>query len=135
MKRFHKLLGAEGEKHAERYLKNLGYRFVCRNYRTARGEIDLIFLDGEDLVFAEVKTMTEETVPTFGEPFRKITPDKQRRLTLTAAAFLAAHTAKFSQCCPRFDAVEVVFCRDRVRITHRKHAFEARTGFQHKKLF
>ncbi len=47
--------GAEYEERAERYLKNLGWEILERNYRCRRGEIDIIAREGRELVFVEVK--------------------------------------------------------------------------------
>jgi hypothetical protein len=52
------LLGKEGERLAEVYLKKKGYKLVERNYRCAAGELDLIVLDRRVVVFVEVKTRT-----------------------------------------------------------------------------
>ena len=53
-----RVLGKEGERIAEQYLKQKGYRLVERNYRCAAGELDLIVLDRRVVVFVEVKTRT-----------------------------------------------------------------------------
>ncbi|MCR4706818.1 MAG: YraN family protein [Clostridiales bacterium] len=47
---------AKGENRAVRYLASLGYRILSHNYATCSGEIDLVAVDGETLVFAEIKT-------------------------------------------------------------------------------
>ena len=47
--------GRLGEKAARRYLKRCGLKFLTVNYKTRCGEIDLIFRDGDCLVFVEVK--------------------------------------------------------------------------------
>lgn len=135
MKRFHKFLGKEGERHAENYLRRLGYLFVCRNYSCKRGEIDLVFLDGEDLVFAEVKTMSEKTEAFYGAPGEKVTRQKQEHLTLAAAHFLAKHPKLSAEHYPRFDVLEVTFRASGPVVFHTKNAFEARCGFVRKKLF
>ena len=49
-------LGRRGERIAERYLRRKGYRILERNFRGAGAEIDLVAMDGETLVFVEVKT-------------------------------------------------------------------------------
>ncbi len=49
-------LGRRGERAAEKYLRRNGYRIVARNFRAAGAEIDLVAMDGETLVFVEVKT-------------------------------------------------------------------------------
>ena len=41
---------------AEKYLRRNGYRIVKRNFRAAGAEIDLVAMDGDTLVFVEVKT-------------------------------------------------------------------------------
>lgn len=135
MKRFHKLLGAEGERHAEDHLRKKGLLFVARNVSLHRGEIDLIFLDGNTLAFVEVKTMTEESAREFGSPAEKITAQKRRHVTLAAAEFLRRHRNTFADVSVRFDVCEVLFSSREVRVSHLPNAFEAESGFHKKKLF
>jgi putative endonuclease len=49
-------LGRAGEDLAAAHLERLGYRIVTRNHRTRFGELDIVALDAETLVFCEVKT-------------------------------------------------------------------------------
>ncbi len=49
-------LGRTGERLARDHLEEAGYRIIESNYRTRAGEIDLIAIDREFLVFIEVKT-------------------------------------------------------------------------------
>ncbi len=49
-------LGDAGERLAERRIGDLGWSVIDRKWRVRGGEIDLIALDGEVLVFVEVKT-------------------------------------------------------------------------------
>jgi putative endonuclease len=51
-----KSLGRLGEQLAAEHFERLGWRIVARNYWTRFGELDLVALDGETIVFAEVKT-------------------------------------------------------------------------------
>ena len=53
--------GRLGEKAAKRQLRRLGMKFLVANFRSARGEIDLVFRDRDCLVFIEVKTRVSET--------------------------------------------------------------------------
>lgn len=53
-------IGKMGETLARQYLEGKGLVFVVSNYRTAHGEIDLVFLDEEQRVFVEVKTRTSQ---------------------------------------------------------------------------
>jgi putative endonuclease len=48
-------IGREAEDRAAAHLLNKGYTLITRRYKGRRGEIDLICLDGEQLVFVEVK--------------------------------------------------------------------------------
>lgn len=48
--------GQLGERAAKRHLKRQGLKFLTANFRSERGEIDLIFRDRDCLVFVEVKT-------------------------------------------------------------------------------
>jgi putative endonuclease len=55
-------LGQSGEDFALAHLQKNGYTLLARNYRTPRGEIDLIAVDGDTLVFLEVKTRLARTL-------------------------------------------------------------------------
>ena len=52
--------GALGERAARKHLARHGLKFLTANFRSARGEIDLIFRDQDCLVFVEVKTRSSE---------------------------------------------------------------------------
>lgn len=134
MKRFHKLLGREGEKIAERYLNAHGLVTVRRNFTCRHAELDLVMLDGGDLVFAEVKTMTEISRREFGDPAEKVDRKKRERITLAAAEFLSRFPHLAAEGYPRFDVVEVTLRTDGATVRHTKHAFEATSGFYKRKL-
>src|SRR5664279_234230 len=59
-KPLHLLHGELGERAAKKHLKRLGLKFLTANFRTPRGEIDLIFRDADCLVFVEVKTRSSD---------------------------------------------------------------------------
>ena len=95
--------GTAGEDLAARYLAELGYRIVERNFRfRRRGEIDIVARDGEDLVFCEVKLRTNEK---FGPPEYAVTRAKQERIRRIAAAYLAVRQIAGQAC--RFDVVTI----------------------------
>lgn len=49
-----------GERAARKHLQGRGLKFLTANFRSARGEVDLIFRDADCLVFVEVKTRSSE---------------------------------------------------------------------------
>ncbi len=85
-----KRLGARGEREAARRLRAKGYRVVRRNLRLRFGEIDLIAMDGETVVFVEVKTRVarEGNGP---RPEESVGVKKQRKLAALAEAACRRH--------------------------------------------
>ncbi len=70
-------LGRWGEILARQYLLSKGYQLRESNWRVPEGEIDLIFQDGETVVFVEVKARRHQE---FGLPEESLTRRKQDRL-------------------------------------------------------
>lgn len=85
-RRSNRHLGEYGERLACRFLTDIGFTIIERNWRCARGEIDIVALDGECLVVCEVKTRRSEA---FGAPFEAVTRSKARRLRRLAGLWLA----------------------------------------------
>ena len=114
-------LGLRGEKAAAKYLRRKGYKIVARQDRAKLGEIDLVAVDGETIVFVEVKTRTSWHA---GHPAEAITPDKERRLTGAAMGFLRANN--LLEYSARFDVVAVTWPTDAKKptIEHFENAFE-----------
>jgi putative endonuclease len=113
------LLGQQGERIAEQYLKSKGYKLVERNYRCAAGELDLIVLDRRVVVFVEVKTRTGQG---FGNPLEAVEIRKQRKMIQAAQFFMSAKG--LHQRDARFDVVGVSWIgRDPV-VEHIENAFE-----------
>jgi len=98
-----KELGATGENMAVRYLKNLGYQILERNYRIRLGEIDIIAEHGRDLVFIEVKTRSGGL---YGSPFDSVTTPKQKQLAKVALEYMSRHNCADRPA--RFDVVGVL---------------------------
>ncbi len=115
-------LGQRGETAAAHYLKRLGYTIVARSYRDSFGEIDLVAIDQQTVVFVEVKTR-ESTDK--GHPAEAVDYDKQRRLTRLALAYLKRH--KLLEHRARFDVVSILWPHSGTQptIEHFKNAFEA----------
>lgn len=79
-------VGSEAESAAAKYLSDKGFVIVSRNYKSGPSEIDLICLDGDLLVFVEVKKRRKGAWETAEET---VSPDKQKRLWQTAENYLA----------------------------------------------
>ena len=90
-----------------------------RGYRTSQGEIDLIARDGPTLVFVEVKTRRG------GQPAEAVTPEKQRRITLTALHFLKRHRPARMPLPVRRRGYSLAGWSPAPEIQHYRHAFEA----------
>lgn len=82
---YKKQVGSKGEDLAVRYLEKLGYKILKRNYRIRGGEIDIIALDAETLLFIEVKTRYSHD---FGLPIESITPFKIKALLRSAKFYI-----------------------------------------------
>lgn len=80
-----KRLGAWGESLAARHLEDEGYEILERNWRCARGEIDLVAQAGDLLVFVEVKTRRGRRM---GLPEDGLTARKGQKLLQLAERFL-----------------------------------------------
>lgn len=99
----HLIYGKIGEDAAREHLKKKGLKFITSNYRSPRGEIDLIFRDGDCLVFVEVKTRSSEE---WTRPSKAVDTKKRRIISLAALDYikqLQNPRIKF-----RFDIVEVI---------------------------
>lgn len=83
------------------YLERNGLRILERNYRVRGGELDLIALDGETLVFVEVRYRKSAR---FGGAAASIDARKQQRLIHAAQVYLLKHPRQANRPC-RFDCV------------------------------
>ena len=92
-----------GEAEAARFLEEKGYRILERNYRCPLGEVDVVALEGDTLVFIEVKSRTSLAL---GYPQEGVTEGKQRKLTRLAHYYLKEKGLKDLQC--RFDVAAVL---------------------------
>ncbi|CAN5666904.1 hypothetical protein BH24CHL1_BH24CHL1_15400 [soil metagenome] len=80
--------GKEAEQYVVDLLTQRGYPIVERNYRTRSGEIDIVALEGDVLVFVEVRARTGTA---FGIADDTVTYPKLRRIMSTALAFIEEH--------------------------------------------
>lgn len=83
-----KLKGDRGEDLASSYLEREGYQIIERNFHSRVGEIDIVALDQDTLVFVEVKTRWSKA---FGHPAEAVTPSKIQSITKTANYYKLLH--------------------------------------------
>ena len=83
-------LGRWGERQARLYLEAEGYGIIATNFRCRAGEIDIVALEGDELVFVEVKTRRGDS---FGSAEDSISPARAERLAAVAEEFLQSRSA------------------------------------------
>jgi putative endonuclease len=111
-------LGRRGERAAEKYLRRNGYRIVKRNFRAAGAEIDLVAMDGDVLVFVEVKTRRGRDA---GAPHEAVDERKQRQIRRAAELFAMRYREDEIEM--RFDIVAVDASGERLEIELLRNAF------------
>jgi putative endonuclease len=115
----HLQYGVLGERAAKRLLRRQGLKFLTANFRSDRGEVDLVFRDADCLVFVEVKTRSSEE---WVRPAAAV--DKERRRRLSRAALDYLRLLKNPQVKLRFDIVEVLLQDGLVReVRHLPNTF------------
>jgi len=120
-------LGDRGENVAARFLRNQGYKIICRNFRCNLGEIDIVARDGRTLVFCEVKTRTYDKADDPGvgvAPEDQVNAVKQHQVCKAAKFYLSRYGVP--QPPARFDVIAIVWPQGREpQIRHTPNAFEA----------
>lgn len=112
-----KNIGDEGEKLVIEYLKSNNYRIIFHNYRNRIGEIDIIAMDGDILVFIEVKTRNSNI---YGRPSEAVNKRKQLKIINTSLLYIQLN--KLNDVQIRYDVAEV-YPLDDNKIIYIKNAF------------
>ena len=114
-----RVLGEQGERLAEEFLRKLGCKILRRNWHSRLGEIDLIARDGDEVVFVEVKL---RTTANWGDPQEAVSLGKQRSICLAASDF--ADRNRLHDYTLRFDVIAVLMPDGAApEIRHYKDAF------------
>jgi putative endonuclease len=116
--RVHLPLGRRGERAAEKHLRRNGYRIVARNFRAAGAEIDLVAMDGDVLVFVEVKTRRGLDA---GAPEEAVDERKQKQIRRAAEMFAMRYREDEIEM--RFDIVAIDASGERLEIELLRNAF------------
>ena len=99
---YKKFLGRAGEIKAAEFLKEKGFKIIETNYKTHIGEIDIIAMDKDTIVFIEVKTRSGDG---YGAPSEAVTQKKQEKYYMVASEYLQR---KGNLCAlSRFDVIEI----------------------------
>lgn len=114
-------IGKLGEEIARAHLEKNGYHILEQNWRTKRGEIDIIAKKRDVLVLVEVRAKVGEE---FGSPEDTLTYGKKRKLLWNAKAYVAnkKYTGLY-----RIDAVCIVLREDDTETPQRVSHYESIT--------
>jgi putative endonuclease len=110
--------GELGERIAERWLRERGWRIVQRRFRSGHRDIDLVVERDGLVAFVEVKARHGLE---FGGPVAAVDWRKQKELGRSARVWIDRHGRPMESY--RFDVVGVLVSGDRVRIRHVADAF------------
>ncbi|HHP51110.1 MAG TPA: YraN family protein [Moorella mulderi] len=112
--------GRKAEEAAASFLETQGYKIIARNFRCPWGELDVVALDGQEVVFVEVRSVTSLV---FGPPQGSVDRRKRERLRRLALYFLQQRGWQNRPC--RFDVLAVRLDRQErpMYIEHLKGAF------------
>jgi putative endonuclease len=116
MAEFHDL-GKKGEEIAAGYLKKAGYNILKKNWKFGRHEVDIIAENKDFLVFAEVKTRSEELLLPVGDIVNR---EKQRSIILCAEKFVEWNNVSKES---RFDIILIIITEEGEKIDHIEDAF------------
>lgn len=108
-------IGKFGEDEAVKYLEQKGYKISDRNFSCKRGEIDIIALDKNEIVFIEIKARISLK---YGLPSEAVTKNKLKHIYKTAEYYL--YTRNLLNEKTRIDVIEVYIKNNQVIINHLK---------------
>lgn len=111
--------GYEGEDYAEKYLKNLGYEIIKRNFTFGKtGEIDIIARDKKEVVFIEVKSRTSTA---YGDLYDSVPESKRKSIRKAAEGYI--YITNIEAVSYRFDFIGIDRTIKPWKIIHIKDAF------------
>ena len=111
-----KEFGNIGEEIGSKYLEQIGYKIIERNFSCRQGEIDIIAKDKNEYVFVEVKTRSNII---YGMPRDAVNEDKQKHIYKCTKYYLHMHG--LDNAYVRFDVIEIYFLKNKYRLKHLKN--------------
>ena len=94
-------IGADAEDRAARYLLGIGYTIVTRRFKSSRGELDIVALDGETIVVVEVKS----SLSSSAVPEEQVSSKKSAHIVKAVDEYL--YKADASEPIVRYDIIAV----------------------------
>jgi len=113
-------LGERGERIAEAWLAQRGWRILDRRFRRGHRDLDLVAEREGVVAFVEVKARRGRS---FGDPVEAVNWRKQRELTRSASVWMARFGG--GKQLFRFDVIGVLMDESGVRVRHVENAFSA----------
>jgi putative endonuclease len=113
----HNEMGQRGEKVAQFFLAEKGYKILHVNWRNRKAEIDIIAMDGNTIVFVEVKTRQSNL---YGDPENAVDFKKQKRIIHAANAYVTKYRIENDA---RFDIISILIEKTATVINHYTDAF------------
>lgn len=113
--------GKIGEDIATRYLEQIGYEIIQRNFECKQGEIDIIAKDKDEIVFVEVKTRAS---CMYGQPKDAVDRTKKKHIYRSAEFYIyIRHLENYPV---RIDVIEVYKKQGKFKVNHIKNAITER---------
>jgi putative endonuclease len=109
--------GRNAEQAAAGYLKTKGYKIWKTNWRWGKRELDLVAINGDELVIVEVKSRMGNAV---NDPSEVVDRVKERNIVLAADAFIRLYGCSRPT---RFDIIAVIYSNSGLEIEHLENAF------------
>lgn len=110
-------IGKIGENIATKYLEQIGYEILQRNFECKLGEIDIIAKDKEEIVFVEVKTRANML---YGKPKEAVDTIKQKHIYKSAEFYI--YIKHLENLPVRIDVIEVYKKKEKYILNHIKNA-------------
>ena len=110
-------IGKIGEEIVAKYLSSLDYKIIERNFECKRGEIDIIAIDKDELVFIEVKTRTNVM---YGRPSEAVNEVKKKHIYKATEYYVYIRNLENEKI--RLDVIEVYKKSNKYVINHIKKA-------------
>lgn len=112
VKQFNKQTGQRGEDIAAQYLESKGYYVVERNFTSNFGEVDIIALHQNSLIFVEVKYRSSLQ---FGEPYEAVNPHKLHKLRQMVDYYYLIKKPNYS---PKIEIISIARIGGEINIKH-----------------